>query len=198
MRETKSGRDQDIPPVEGDVVAKLLQQHAEIRDLFTEVKSSHGDARKQSFDALRTLLAVHETAEEMIVRPVAESAAGKKEADARNKEEEEANKVLARLERMDLESPEFEQVFAQFEMSVLSHAEHEENEEFPSLRRSSSAQQLRSMGQRLETAEKTAPTHPHPTVAGSPAAQWAAGPFASMLDRERDSLAHQGQGPGSR
>lgn len=173
---------------EGDVVAILLEQHARIRDLFAEVKSAEGDHKRQAFDELRALLAVHETAEEMIVRPVARETAGKQEADARNHEEEEANKVLATLEKMDVASAEFDTRLAQFERAVVKHAEREENEEFPAVHQGRTTDQLRRMGTMLRAAEKIAPTHPHPAAAGSPAAQWSVGPFASLVDRTRDAI----------
>ncbi|WP_326808284.1 MULTISPECIES: hypothetical protein [unclassified Streptomyces] len=44
------------------------------------------------------------------------------------------------------------------------------------------------MGKRLLAVEKAAPTHPHPSAAGSTAMQWATGPFASVLDRARDAV----------
>jgi len=44
------------------------------------------------------------------------------------------------------------------------------------------------MGKTLQMAEKTAPTHPHPTAAGSTAAQVTLGPFASLVDHARDAL----------
>ncbi|MFF9125215.1 hypothetical protein ACF09J_18265 [Streptomyces sp. NPDC014889] len=40
------------------------------------MKQSSGDEKQQTFDELRALLAVHETAEEMILRPVAADTAG--------------------------------------------------------------------------------------------------------------------------
>src|SRR3954462_5207065 len=88
---------------EGDVVRVLLEQHARIRDLFAEVKSETGDHKKQAFDELRALLAVHETAEEMVLRPATKRVddRGGKVADARNEEESEANKVLKDLESLD-------------------------------------------------------------------------------------------------
>ncbi|MFD7511151.1 hemerythrin domain-containing protein [Streptomyces sp. NPDC059853] len=173
---------------EGDVVGMLLEQHARIRDLFTQVRAAHGDDRREAFDQLRVLLAVHETAEEMIVRPVAKKTAGAAEAEARNQEEAEANKVLAQLEKMDLESAEFERKFAEFERAVAEHADQEEREEFPAIRAGRSEDQLKQMGSSLRVAEATAPTHPHPTAAGKPAAQWAVGPFVSMVDRTRDAI----------
>ncbi|MFB4197499.1 hemerythrin domain-containing protein [Streptomyces carpaticus] len=173
---------------EGDVVAILLEQHARIRDLFAQVQAAHGDDRREAFDQLRVLLAVHETAEEMIVRPVAKKTAGAAEAEARNQEEAEANKVLAQLEKMDLESAEFERKFAEFERAVAEHADQEEREEFPAIRAGRDEEQLKQMGSSLRMAEATAPTHPHPSAAGKPAAQWAVGPFVSMVDRTRDAI----------
>ncbi|MEU1593223.1 hemerythrin domain-containing protein [Streptomyces sp. NPDC005708] len=173
---------------EGDVVRILLEQHARIRDLFGEVKSSRGEQKQQCFDELRALLAVHETAEEMILRPVAEKTAGEAEAEARNDEEAEANNVLARLEKMDVGSSEFDAEFAAFEQSVIDHAEHEEQEEFPAVRAACDEDRLKRMGAKLKAAEKMAPTHPHPSAAGSRAAQWMTGPFASMIDRVKDAL----------
>ncbi|MEV8312068.1 hemerythrin domain-containing protein [Streptomyces flavidovirens] len=173
---------------ENDVVAVLLRQHAEIRALFGEVRSAEDDQKKDAFDRLRALLAVHETAEEMVVRPVAQDMAGKEETDARNQEEHEANKTLSHLENLDVTSQEFEAKLAQFEQAVLSHAQHEEMEEFPALRKGCTPEQLQKMGKRLAAVEKLAPTHPHPTTAGSPMAQWTVGPFASVLDRARDAL----------
>ncbi|OAH14520.1 hemerythrin domain-containing protein [Streptomyces jeddahensis] len=173
---------------EGDVVGILLEQHARIRDLFSDVKSAEGEHRQQAFDELRALLAVHETAEEMILRPVAQDVAGEAEADARNHEEQAANKVLADLEKMDVSGAEFDAAFARFEQSVIDHAEHEEREEFPFVIRDCAEDKRRGMGTMLRAAEKIAPTHPHPGAAGSPMAQWTVGPFASLVDRTKDAL----------
>lgn len=176
---------------EGDVVRVLLEQHARIRDLFAEVKAETGEHQQHAFDELRALLAVHETAEEMVVRPVtskAEGEHGKRVADSRNDEESEANEVLKKLEGLDLTSPEFETTFASFEKAVGEHAQAEEDEEFPLVLSHCDEQQRRKMGTHVLAAEKIAPTHPHPSAAGSPAAQYAVGPFASLLDRTRDAL----------
>jgi hypothetical protein len=44
------------------------------------------------------------------------------------------------------------------------------------------------MGAVLRAAEMTGPTHPHPSTAGSPIAQWMVGPWVSMIDRARDAI----------
>ncbi|WP_030423353.1 hemerythrin domain-containing protein [Streptomyces sp. NRRL F-5065] len=184
----RSRQGETAGPHDEDVVTILLDQHARIRTLFGEVRDSQGERKQDAFDTLRRLLAVHETAEEMVLRPAAKKTAGKEEAEARNAEEKEANKVLAELERLDVSSAEFDTRFSRFEQDVLAHARHEEMEEFPAIESGCTPEQRRAMGKRLLTAERTAPTHPHPTAAGSPAMQWTLGPFASLLDRARDAF----------
>lgn len=174
-----------LPP-DADAVAILLAQHGRIRALFAHVKSAEGEHKQQTFDELRALLAAHETGEEMIIRPVTRKEVGEAVAEARNKEEDEATHVLAELERMGTGAAEFDSLFAQFEQSVTEHAEREEREEFAALRAKHDPDDLVKMGKALRAAEKLAPTHPHPSSAGSSAAQWTVGPFASLVDRARD------------
>ena len=175
---------------EGDVIRILLEQHARVRELFAEVKTQSGEHKQHAFDELRALLAVHETAEEMVLRPVtSQFDAGKAVADARNEEEAEANKVLAELEDLDCASPEFDLLLAEFEASVSEHAENEESEEFSRVLAECDEDKRRTMGTQVKAAESIAPTHPHPSTAGSPVAQWAVGPIASLVDRTKDAIA---------
>lgn len=174
---------------EGDVIRILLEQHARIRDLFAEVQRATGDVKQQKFDELRALLAVHETAEELVLRPVSTDIAGKAVADARNHEESEANKILAQLEKMDVTDPTFDARLAGFEQAVDKHADAEETEEFPRILERCNEDQRRGMGTLVLAAEKVAPTHPHPSAAGSHFKQLAFGPFASIIDRTKDAIA---------
>lgn len=172
----------------GDVVDLLLAQHQQVRTLLQQVAAATGDTRQQSFDSLREYLARHETAEEMIIRPLTKSVQGGKEvADEVFHEENESKDVLAKLEKLDVDSPEFATAFENFRNDVLKHAEHEENAEFPLLRQQLDADKLEKAKDALIMAEKTAPTHPH-TSAKSNAVNYAVGPFAALLDRARDAI----------
>ncbi len=173
---------------EGDVIRILLEQHARVRELFSEIKTAEGEHKQHVFDELRALLAVHETAEEMVLRPVSKDAAGKSVVDARMHEESEANEVLKALEKMDVGSADFDTKIAEFEKAVDAHAEKEESEEFPHILAQTDEQKRASMGRQLKAAESIAPTHPHPSAAGSTGAQYTAGPFASLVDRTRDAI----------
>ena len=177
---------------EGDVIRILLEQHARVRDLFVDISSAQGEHKKQAFDELRALLAVHETAEEMVLRPVTSTSGGERVADARNHEEAEANKVLKDLESMDVAAPGFSAKLAAFEKSVSQHADNEESEEFPVILRECDERMRALMGKQVRAAEAVAPRHPHPSTAGSPGMQWAVGPFASLVDRARDLISRAG------
>ncbi len=173
-----------------DVVEFLKAQHNLIKDLFDEVfHASDAKGREKAFIDLRQLLAVHETAEEMVVHPRArrELGAGDKVVDARLEEEHEAKKQLSKIEGMDMDSQEFLDALKAFRDDVVEHAEREESEEFTGLQRALEPEELKRMEGAVRAAENIAPTRPHAGVE-SATANFAVGPFASMLDRARDAI----------
>ncbi len=176
-----------------DVVDLLLAQHEEVRSLFAQITSAAGSAstaKKGSFDRLVNLLAVHETAEEMVVYPVVRGSGpdGDRLADARTAEESEAKSALSELEKIGVESPEFDAKLAAFQQLVETHAQNEEREIFPLLRSSQSPEQLAKMAQSVQLAERTAPTHPHPHGPESAIGNTLVGPFVAVVDKVRDAL----------
>jgi hemerythrin superfamily protein len=172
-----------------DVVSYLKEQHQVIKTCLQEVFDATGEAREEAFLRLRRLLAVHETAEEEVVHPRArfELADGVTIVDQRLQEEHEAKETLAELEKMDLNSSEFDTAFAQFRQDVIAHAEAEESQEFNQLAQELDDRQLARMRRAVEMAEKFAPTRPHAGIE-SAGANMLAGPFAAMLDRVRDAI----------
>jgi hypothetical protein len=173
--------------IEHDVVDLLIEQHMQIRDLFLEVQAASGDARREAFHRLVRLLAVHETAEEQVVRPLTRLSVdgGNQIADDRLAEEHDAKQTLVALEEMGPEAPEFPRLLDQLRMDVLDHASKEEAHEFRYLRRNVPAAQLRAMTVVVKAVEAIAPTHPHPGVE-STTANILAGPALSLFDRTKD------------
>jgi hypothetical protein len=173
-----------------DVVRFLKDQHNLIKDMFDDVlHASDTKAREKAFTDLRQLLAVHETAEEMIVHPRARNdiKSGDEIVDARLEEENKAKQQLSKLESMDFGSQEFLDELTKFRDAVIDHAEHEENEEFTKLQRELDADDRKRMASAVRAAEAIAPTRPHAGVE-SAKLNFAVGPFASMLDRARDAI----------
>jgi hemerythrin superfamily protein len=172
-----------------DVVQMVRRQHDTIRSLFAEIGACTPEERRQPFEALVRLLAVHETAEEMVIYPELR-ARGDREAtivDARTNEEDAAKKALAGLEGMDITAATFEQAFATFREDVEMHAEREEREVLPVLE-DTTDERRRTMGQMFRLAEATAPTHAHRMAPESAVGNLMVGPFVAVVDRVRDAI----------
>lgn len=153
--------------IDADVVALLIDQHTRIRDLFTAVETGEGDERATAFARLVRLLALHEAAEEVVVHPAARHVeGGDAVVEDRLAEEGQAKEQLARLEALGPDHPEFAEGLAVLRLSVLEHANHEENYEFRYLRSHYDAAELADMAALVRAAERTAP---HAAPGGDPA-----------------------------
>jgi hypothetical protein len=173
-----------------DVVDFLTEQHEAIKRLFVEtLDAPNAAAQEKSFDALRTMLAVHETAEEMMVHPRVRRKidGGPAIVDARLAEEHDSKVALAEIEKLEFGTAEFSKALIHLQADVLQHAENEEAEEFTRLEDELDADELKKLTAAVVFAQQIAPTHPHPGVE-SAAVNFVAGPFASLLDRARDAL----------
>ncbi|WP_424062793.1 hemerythrin domain-containing protein [Mycobacterium sp.] len=175
-----------------DVIGFLKAQHNLIEDMFDQVlHASDPQAREKPFVQLRQLLAVHETAEEMVVHPRVrrEVDAIDSIVDARLEEEHEAKELLSSIEKIDITSQQFIDELTKLRDAVMDHALHEESFEFPKLQRELDAEELKRLGTAVRAAEAIAPTRPHAGVE-SAKLNFAVGPFASMIDRARDLIEH--------
>jgi hemerythrin superfamily protein len=167
----------------------IRQQHDQIRELFEQLEAAAPEDRAEAFEPLVRLLAVHETAEEMVIYPVAATGeSGREIVDERKIEEDRAKHELRELEKLDPTSTEFAERLTAFRVEVLEHAEAEELEVFPLLTEVADAEQLKRMTAALKVAEGMAPTHPHKTAPESALGNLLVGPFVAMVDRVRDAI----------
>jgi hemerythrin superfamily protein len=174
---------------EEDVIELLQRQHREIRELFAGLETAAGDRRQELFHDLVRLLAVHETAEEMVVHPEIRDLepTAVSVVDARLGEEHRAKELLTTLQKMGPDADGFDTLLVQLREDVLAHAEHEELEEFPLLRAHRPPERLRAMAATVRVTEAVAPTRPHPGVE-SAKANLLLGPPAAIMDRARDLI----------
>ncbi|ACU73705.1 cyclase/dehydrase [Catenulispora acidiphila DSM 44928] len=138
-------------PSANDVVDVLVAQHAQVKDLMARTAASEGADKQRLFTALVDLIKTHEKGEQRVVHPVTRSSVegGAATANARLGEEERADQLIAEVKTMTADSPEFDAWFEQLRQAVLDHAEHEEREEFPKLRRELTAARLHTMAEEL-------------------------------------------------
>jgi hemerythrin superfamily protein len=185
--QTPQAGDDQAPDI--DVVALLMRQHGDIRNLFDEVEQSEGEERRDAFRRLVRLLAVHETAEEEVVHPFVRKAVegGEQVVKDRLAEEKSAKETLAALDDMDTDDPKFMPRLMQLRTEVQEHARAEERYEFSHIRRSADVTNLAAMAKAVKAAEAMAPTRPHPGVE-SATANVALGPVAALMDRTKDAV----------
>ncbi|RFS83515.1 hemerythrin domain-containing protein [Actinomadura spongiicola] len=171
-----------------DVIDLLRAQHGRIRDLFDQVMHTEGEARKEAFRQLVRLLAVHETAEEELIHPMARRLPGGDGiVDDRLAEERAAKELLTELDGMNTDDPGFLKSIDKLRMDVLTHARAEERYEFDRLKDEFSPAQLRGFAAAVRAAEATAPTRPHPGTE-SATKNLLAGPMVAVVDRVRDLI----------
>jgi hemerythrin superfamily protein len=170
------------------IIEELLHDHQEVRALFRRLEQASGDERRDLFHELVGELVRHEVAEEEILRPVSKQDAGEAIANARLKEESEAETLLKEMEKLDTASEEFDRKLAKLRRDVEAHAEAEESKEFPRIVAKESSERLEKMGKAYDMAKKMAPTRPHPSTPNTPVANMLVGPFAAVIDRARDAV----------
>lgn len=173
-----------------DVVDLLLEQHDEIKSLFSELRRAQGPVKQELFEDLVRLLAVHESAEETVVHPMARRKleSGEEVVEPRLEEEDRAKKELADLYDMGVDHPDFDRRLQAFEGEVIQHATKEEGEELLRLRGTVDADTLRRMAGALKAAEKAAPTRPHRKAPESAVGNVLTGPPMALFDRVHDAV----------
>jgi hemerythrin superfamily protein len=172
-----------------DILELLLEDHEEFRSLFEELDRIEPDLREDLFNYTVARLASHEAAEEAVLHSTVRDdvPGGREIAEARLAEEAEAEQLLAQMADMDATSAEFGEALVTLRDEVLTHAEHEEREEFPQLREHVDAEQRQKLGKIFQALRDTGPTRPHPNTPQTPEVRAALGPIVGMFDRARDA-----------
>jgi len=147
------------PGPQDDVVDLLLAQHAQIEELFLLVAGGTGDARRDAFDDLVSMLAVHETAEEELIHPLVRTlpgAGGEDLVGDRLEEERQAKEMLNTLIDGGVDADGFDTAILLLRDAVLQHARHEERYEFTRLRQHIAADRLRGLADAFLEVESAA------------------------------------------
>ena len=182
-----------------DVIEVLEHDHREVEQMFSELEGLRGAStdeqksrRKDLTDQVTIELVRHSVAEEVLVYPKVEDKISAEEAEHWREEHAEAEETLKRLEKLDADSPKFDDELATLMKEIRHHIEDEEGEMFVHMRQAMDADELRTLGARVESFKKVAPTRPHPNVPNEALPRMAAGPAASLFDRMRDLATGRG------
>jgi hemerythrin-like domain-containing protein len=184
-----------------DVIEVLEHDHREVEEMFGELETLRGASadeararRKELTEQVTIELVRHSVAEEVLVYPRVEDKVSAEEAEHAREEHAEAEKTMERLEKLDFNSPEFDDELATLMEEIRHHIEDEEGQMFAHMRQVLDADELLKLSANVEAFKKVAPTRPHPRVSNQPLPRLAAGPAASLFDRMRDLATGRGTG----
>ncbi|MDZ4308102.1 hemerythrin domain-containing protein [Allopontixanthobacter sp.] len=124
-----------------DWLRMIVDQHKGIEGLFEEAKQAQGaSARAQAIKQLATELTGHATAEEAVVYPLVAEDSGKTHAGMAYEEHAMTKIQLAKLEKLDPLTPEWDEKLEHIRSAVAQHVYQEEDSWLPDLVENTSPQ----------------------------------------------------------
>ncbi len=174
-----------------DAITLLRQDHKTVEKLFKQFEKAKQPAeqRKLAGQVVKEL-SVHAAIEEMVFYPaVRERVPETEDMVLESLEEHHIVKwVLSELDGMKPDHERFKAKMTVLIENVRHHVEEEEGELFPKVRKAVGRKELGELGDAMEKAKKTAPTHPHPKAPDTPPGNLVAGPAAALVDKARDKV----------
>ena len=188
-----------------DVFTVLAKDHEEVKGMLAELEKGPTKATGAGEDqlALRKRMAEelvieeskHEALEEMYFWPAVREHLpdGETLAATATHQEQEGKEVLNKLDKLQPDEAEFEQLLAKFITDGREHIAFEETQVWPGLRTALSREQAEEIGTKIAEGKSTAPTRPHPNTPPSAGMLKTAGPVAAAADKMRDKVTGRGQ-----
>jgi hemerythrin-like domain-containing protein len=170
-----------------DAVWVLKEDHKNVSALIQEYFAS--PSSEVLADIVKEL-SVHAAIEEQHVYPKIREVVpgGDKLADQAIEEHQAVKELLAELDGADGKDPSVTAGVSVLREFVEQHVEEEESALLPELTQHCELEDLKKLGQTLETAKTAAPTHPHPNAPARPPGNAVVGPALAAVDRLRDAI----------
>jgi hemerythrin superfamily protein len=174
-----------------DAITLLKNDHKTVKRLFRQFEKLGDSAvksRRELVDKMIEELSIHAAIEEQLFYPtVRENVPGAEDEVLESLEEHHVVKwLLSELDDMRGDEERFEAKVTVLIESVEHHAQEEEDELFPEVRKAMGRKALAELGAAMEKAKQTAPTRPHPRAPDTPPANVAVGKVAGLADKARE------------
>ena len=156
-----------------DAITLLRDDHKTVEQLFKRFEKAGDEAyveKRQIVDRIIEELSVHAAIEEQVFYPVARATVPDTEDIALESLEEHhiVKWVLSELDGMDPASERFDAKVTVLIENVRHHVDEEETEFFPKVRNELGRKALAELGEAMDDAKRSAPTHPHPRSPDAP------------------------------
>jgi hemerythrin superfamily protein len=182
-----------------DAISMLKADHKRVEALFKRFeqagKRAHA-AKRATVDRIIEELSLHAAIEEQVFYPVARATVPKTESTVLESLEEHhvVKWLLSELETMSPEAERFDAKVSVLIENVRHHVKEEERSFFPVVRDALGRGALNELGAAMESAQKVAPTHPHPRSSDTPPGNIVIGAAAGITDRVGDTVSGLAQG----
>jgi hemerythrin-like domain-containing protein len=176
-----------------DAVELLTEQHREVDQLWSQLEVAHRDASSVQQDVgekIVRLLSQHDAIETMVLYPALRQALpdGDQLADHSLDEHQQVREMLAQVDGEDVAEAGVFATLTKCIQAVQHHVQEEESSLFPKLRQAIGEERLTELGDEMQKAMATAPTHPHPHAPQSGVGATVAGAVSGVVDRARDAI----------
>ena len=170
------------------VLVRQRDEHVRLNALLEDLGRTAGEAQELVLQRISRLVFPHAFAEESVLWPVLRRVLPDGDALTLEveREHQEVNALVTRLERLDRADPERRQVLDRLVAVLREDVRDEEDVLFPRLHAAVPARDLRRLGVAWEVVRRIAPTRAHPVVARRPPGNVIAAAPLSAIDRLRD------------
>ena len=188
----RSVADQSVQELGGtlSVLTRQKTDHIELNLLLEKLQAAAGGHQQRVLLRIYRLVFPHAFAEESILWPLMRRVLpeGEELTLEVEREHQEVNELVTRLEEMDPSSPERSAILARLVEVLREDVRDEEDQLLPRLQALVSRRRLRRLGLLWEIVRRIAPTRAHPVVARRPPGNVIAALPLSVLDRLRDAV----------
>ncbi|WP_253375047.1 hemerythrin domain-containing protein [Okibacterium sp. HSC-33S16] len=188
----RSVADQSIAELGGrvSVLTRQRDDHVTLDSLLERLSTTAPNQQNRVLLDIYRLVFPHAFAEESVLWPVMRRVLedGEELTLQVEREHQEVNELVTRLESLDAHSVEREPILDRLIEVLREDVRDEEDELFPRLQTKVSVSQLRMLGLAWEVVRRVAPTRAHPVVARRPPGNVVAALPLSVLDRARDRV----------
>jgi hemerythrin superfamily protein len=172
------------------VLVRQRRDHVRLDQLLHELDTTAPADQDTALRRLYRLVFPHAFAEESVLWPVLRHSLpdGPRLTLQIEREHQEVNELVTRLERLDADDPARGATLARLATVLREDVRDEEDQLLPQLQAVASRRQLRVLGVAWEAVRRIAPTRAHPVVARRPPGNVLAALPLSVLDRLRDRV----------
>lgn len=174
-----------------DAITVLTSDHRAVEALFSQVEGKPTPDEDVVHRIVKEL-SIHDAVEKEYLYPAVRQkvSGGDGMADHSIEEHDQVAETLLAIDKAD-PGPEQGRLLTELIRMVTAHVQEEERDIFPAMRTSMSQTELDELGDKLETANKIAPTRPHPHAPSEGLGTKIAGAMSAPLDKARDAASRR-------